>query len=121
MTSLRDLVDKDYAEGWKPNEGDYLEGVVTEISSRDGGYGEYPILTVLTDDKKEIAWHASSTVAKSQVADKQPNVGDRIGVLYKGKQPKKSDPKVEQHVYRLVVERGPSSLRQAVDTPDRPF
>jgi hypothetical protein len=122
MTSLRDLVDKDYAEGWKPEAGDYLEGEIIEISKRDGGYGDYPIITVRQDDGNELAWHASPTIAKAQVADKQPNVGDRIGILYKGKLPKKSDPKVEQHVYRVVVERGATPLRRAVEASgDNPF
>ena len=42
--------DLDYAEAWSPEPGEIIAGTVVEITTRDGGYGDYPIVTLETDE-----------------------------------------------------------------------
>lgn len=46
MTDMLDMLDEPTPEAWIAEEGDKLAGTVVSLSSRDGGYGEYPIVTV---------------------------------------------------------------------------
>lgn len=99
MSSLEDRLDST-SEPWKPNEGDKLIGTVVDIDERDGGYGSYPIIVVLTDSGDQLAFHAFHTVAKSELAKARPVVGDRIGVKYLGKPEGKN-----YESYRITVAR----------------
>jgi hypothetical protein len=38
--------DFEFAPSWRPEPGDILQGRLAERTTRDGGYGEYEILTV---------------------------------------------------------------------------
>jgi hypothetical protein len=95
--SLEERLDS-AATGWKPNPGDRLVGTVLDLDTRDGEYGEYPIVTIQTDLGDEIAIHGFHTVLRREFAKRQPQVGERIGVKYLGK----SDRGYES--YRIVWE-----------------
>ncbi len=96
--SILDKLDR-VPEPWKPEVGDKLVGEVIELDTRDSGFGEYPLVGVLTEDGREVTWHAFHTVAKSELARKRPKVGDLIGVVYQGKLNGK-----DYESYRIVVE-----------------
>lgn len=74
------------AEGWRPEPGDKIVGVLTAVSTTDvGGYGEYPLLTVKKSNGVEVNLFCFHTVLKGWVESHQPKVGQRIGVKYFGR------------------------------------
>lgn len=95
-------MDFDYAEGWRPNPGDVIVGVVTDISMGHNEWGSYPIVTVKPDDGEAVAIHAFHTSLMNQFTELQPRQGETIGVAFKGKQRTK-DGKREVAVYRVKV------------------
>jgi hypothetical protein len=94
-TNIGDALDRDFAQAWRPSPGDKLVGEVVEISSREGAYGEYPIVTLRTDTG-DWAIHAFHEVLGNELARVAPKIGDRIGVKYSGKDPEKG-----YHRYRV--------------------
>jgi hypothetical protein len=98
------LVDREYAEAWKPDPGDKLIGSVVEISQRDGTFGAYPILTVRQDDGTELALHAFHTVVANELARARPEIGERIAIKYIGMKPG-SDGRAGYHAYKVAVDR----------------
>jgi hypothetical protein len=96
ITSMLDS----FPEGWRPNPGDKLVGVVIGLETRAGEYGEYPIVTVRTDAGQDFAFHAYHTVAERELAKLQPRVGDRIGIAYHGLHLSKGYER-----YRIVIVR----------------
>ena len=93
---LGDQLDREFAPAWRPEPGDKLVGVVTELSSRDGNYGPYSIITVRDDDGNEWAVHAFHEVLANELARIAPKVGDRVGFKYAGKHPERG-----YHRYRV--------------------
>jgi hypothetical protein len=100
--NLAAALDRDFAPAWRPEPGDKLIGRVVELGERTTEYGTYPIVTVQTDEGERFAAHAIHTVLASQLAGKRPKVGERIGIVYRGKV--KGDER-EYHSYRVEVER----------------
>ena len=96
ITSMLDS----FPEGWRPEPGDKLIGVVIGLGSRVGEYGEYPIVSVRTDDGQDFAFHAFHTVARGELETLQPKLGDRIGIAYHGPHPTKGYER-----YRIVIVR----------------
>ena len=94
--NIGDALDRDFAPAWRPESGDKLIGVVTDLSSRTGEYGSYPIVTVRDDDGNEWAVHAFHEVLANEFARIAPKVGDRIGIKYAGKHPERG-----YHRYRV--------------------
>jgi hypothetical protein len=109
-----------FPEGWRPNAGDKLIGVVIGLESRSGEYGEYPIVSVRTDDGHDLAFHAFHTVARGELEKLPPKLGDRIGIAYHGPHPVKGYER-----YRIVIVRGAGeaagdeALPSAEPGPDR--
>jgi len=97
-------------EPWMPEPGDKIVGRIVELSTLESQYGEYPLIIVATDDGREFAIHCFRTVLKNEVAKKRPQIGDRIGVKYFGKQPDK-----DFHGYKLVLERGAGIVPETID------
>jgi hypothetical protein len=83
-TAALDRLDS-FPEPWKPSAGDKLAGEIISIDVRETEYGEYPIVTVLTNDGRELSFHAFHTVARNEIAKLEPEVGERIGIAYHGK------------------------------------
>lgn len=96
--NLTDRLDS-FAQPWRPEVGDKLIGEITDLDERENQYGTYPVVTVLTDEGEELAFHAFHTVARNELAKRRPQVGDRIGIAYHGKPEGK-----EYELYRVVVE-----------------
>lgn len=103
-TTSRPLADRldSYPEAWRPQPGDKLIGEVVALDVRDGYSGKpYPVVVVLDDDAgKELAFHAFHDVPRRELAAQRPQVGERIGVLYRGKPAGQS-----YEGYRLIVDR----------------
>lgn len=96
----------EYAQGWRPEEGDRIAGKITELSM---GYSEfrnantgYPILTLVQDDGEEIAVHCFHTVLENRVRELKPVPGERIEILFKGEKPTK-DGRRTMKVYAVRV------------------
>jgi hypothetical protein len=112
MTSLSSRVDN-FPEAWIAEPDDKLVGEIVDLTTTDGGYGEYPIVTVLVEDEStdggqpiglgdERNWHAFDTVAKNELAKQQPRIGDGIAAKYFGKRPGKDG--TEYKAWRIIVE-----------------
>jgi hypothetical protein len=95
MSTIHDELDREFAPAWKPEPGDKLVGIVTDLSTRDGEYGTYPIVTVRSEEG-ELAAHCFHEVLANELARVAPKVGDHIGIKYAGK-----DPDRGYHRYRV--------------------
>ncbi len=106
MSSLEARLSRD-VEAWKPKPGDMLIGTVVDIESRPSEFSRddrtvhYPVVSVLTDDDREVAFFGFHSAAKSEIAKLKPRVGDRFGVKYLGKVQGK---KASYESYRCLVE-----------------
>jgi hypothetical protein len=82
-----------YAETWRPEAGDYLEGIVVR-----GGYvltstSDTPVHLVVVKDRhtnEDYTVWCSATMLKNHITDLAPAVGARIVIQYEGKFPTKS-------------------------------
>jgi hypothetical protein len=69
-----------FPEPWKPQPGDQLIGLVTEVNMRSSDYGApYPIVTLLAEGGKEYAVHAFHTMARAGVERGNLSPGTRLG------------------------------------------
>lgn len=105
-SDLSERVEK-FPEPWKPEVGAKLVGEVIGVEQRDGEYGSYPIVVVMTGDGSEFAFHGFHTVAKNELAKQRPEVGDRIAIKYFGR----TDDDRGYERYRILVDKP----QQAVD------
>lgn len=70
--------------GWRPSTGDTVAGEVIDISSTDGGYGPYHVLTLRGEDGAEVDVHAFHTVLRNELGRRNVQVGDRLEIAYLG-------------------------------------
>lgn len=85
MSTVTD--DEDDIEIWKPEPGDTLTGVVVAMKLLDSKFGSkqpYPYLELKREDGTVIGWHASPTVARSQLKQVRAQLGDTLDIKYKG-------------------------------------
>ena len=117
--NLSDMLDEPSREGWHPKPGSKLIGQIVSDNKRTGTYGDYRLLTVVTEEGStedgqpippgtEKDLHAFHNVLRDQLEELQPQVGERIGVIYYGMGRK-------AHRYRTVVDR--PSRRITRDAP----
>lgn len=104
---IADRLDTEYAVAWKPDPGDKLIGEIVMLNEREGIYGVYPVLTVRQDDGTELAFHAFHSVAASALAEQRPQVGERIGVAYKGEKTTQDGKKYHHYA---VAKDGPAPV-----------
>ena len=121
MSTLEERLDS-FPEAWRPETlGEKLIGELTELDTRESEYGEpYPILTVLSEaDGVEYTWHAFHTMARNAVAKKNPQVGERVGIVYGGLG--EATPGMNPPVrWRLLVDRHPQPAATDVTEPEPP-
>jgi hypothetical protein len=114
--NLADRLDS-FPEAWRPtNAGEKLIGELTDVDLRESDYGDpYAVLTVAAEEGSsedgqpipagtEKAWHAFHAMARNAVKKKQPQIGERVGIVYAGQgdaQPGMNPPVR----WRLVVDR----------------
>jgi hypothetical protein len=107
---MADTPNMDFAEGWRPSEGDVIVGKVLEV---DRGWSDwtksyYPIVTIQPDEGARVAIHAFHTTLRGKLTELRPLPGERLAVKYMGERPLKSDPKRTVHVYNAkVMDRAP--------------
>ncbi len=125
--SLSDQLDQDHAPGWKPEPGAKVIGTVTDVTTLDGTYGVYPIVTVDQEGGAgPVAVHGFHTVLKGELARLQPKRGDQIGIIYKGEVQNKNDPTKSSHIYKVIVESpdpatgGPDWAQMGADAASAP-
>jgi hypothetical protein len=82
---LAKLLDQPAAKGWLPKPGDKVTGIVVDVDTATSEYGEYPLIEVQRPDGSTVAVHAFHEVLKKRIASKKPKIGDRIGIVYFGK------------------------------------
>lgn len=82
---LAKLLDQPVAKGWVPQPGDKVTGTVIDVDTATSEYGEYPLIEVQRPDGSTVAVHAFHTVLKKRIESKRPKIGDRIGIVYFGK------------------------------------
>lgn len=120
--SIMDDLDDRFAEAWVPaEENEAVSGIVVSRSSRDGGYGEYPILTIEQSDGSRIAVHGFSTVLKNEIEAQNPSAGDEIAVRYDGIKPSKDGTKTYK-VFSLAVRKSlnPPPVQSLLPPAPRP-
>jgi hypothetical protein len=102
-----ELVDRDFADAWRPDPGGKLVGEIVELGSRAGYNDElYPIVTVRRDDGVELAAHCFHTVLRNELAKIRPQVGQRIAIRYEGER-QGADGKSRYHAYRVATDSVP--------------
>ena len=78
---------------WKPKEAkDGIAGTVTNISSRDNGWGDYKCYTLRVSDAciqkeligKSVYVHAFHTALANKLEDENVSIGDELAVTYQG-------------------------------------
>lgn len=75
------------AVGWRPVPGAKIIGELVgrfEIDEESAEYGAYPVLEIRTDSGAIIAVHGFHTALKSQIRKRNPQLGDRVGIVYNG-------------------------------------
>jgi hypothetical protein len=90
-------LDAEFAEAWKPKPGTKIVGVITDVTARDSGYGEYPIVTLEVAGGDRVALHCFHEVLRGELARIAPKLGDEIGVKYLGQHPEKG-----YHQYKVA-------------------
>lgn len=116
MGSMKDRLDAERAESWKPEPGEELIGKITDLGRRTTEWGTYTIVTVQPESGPPLAFHAYHTVAANQLADESPTIGDEIGIRYLGKVDAPSSQYGSYQGYRIVVDH-PAGWAPAM-TPD---
>jgi len=122
--SIKDKLDQEYAESWKPTEaGEELIGKVVEFGQRTTEWGTHRIITVETEDGTQKAFHAFHMVAKEQLESAAPALGDEIGIRYLGRKSSAASASGYEN-YKIVVDHPPgwSPPMQAVPSqPEAPL
>src|SRR6266487_2231880 len=79
-----DGMNLDTAEGWRPEVGDVIIGVVTDIARGFSDYREsyYPIVTIQPDEGSPVAVHCFHTVLLNRMVELKPKIGETIGIKF---------------------------------------
>jgi hypothetical protein len=112
--SLTERLDN-FPEPWMGRQaGDKLIGELVDRDTRASEYGDpYEILTVDAEEGSildgepitgEYAWHAFHTMSRSEVARRNPQIGERVGIAYHGKGEAAPGMNAPER-YRVLVER----------------
>lgn len=115
-----------YKDGVK---GDMLTGLLVNRSTRETEFGTVAILTILPDEPPTVglketfnvtidgqdlpyrsgplSWQAMGTVAKREVEEQDPQVGDEVGLLFEGQRVAQKGPFAGKtyEAWTLVVKR----------------
>jgi len=76
------------ATTWRPDQGDHpvnIAGRLNRVSVVEGAYGPYPLVEIEQDDGQMWAFHAFRDMARQELANLQPQIGDRISIHYGGR------------------------------------
>src|SRR5215469_1815617 len=123
-SNLQDVqkeIDEGFAEGWRPEVGDMIVGVVTDISSYEGKFQDIvPVITIERDDGTKVAVHCYHTVLKNRILELKPNIGETIGIK-KTEIKELEEGKRSIHIYNVKVKgRGIADPYANMGTSTRP-
>ena len=104
MSSMKDRLDADHAEAWRPADGDELIGEITDIGRRTTEWGTYTIITDKPEGDEPKAFHAFHTVAAAALRDCVPSIGDEIGIRYLGEIEAPKSKYGSYQGYKIVVD-----------------
>ncbi len=79
------------ATTWRPDQGDHpvtIGGRLRRVSVIEGAYGAYPLVEIEQEDGQIWAFHAFRDMARDELANLQPQIGDRISIHYGGRSDK---------------------------------
>lgn len=96
-------------EPWIPEEaGDHIFGEVEAVVTRDGDYGEFPVITLLDADGN--VWNVAGfgTVLQNKIAELGPHEGDQIGFKFLGEKTSKNG-KSTYKDWKVVLSRSPQN------------
>lgn len=91
---------EDWPAAWKPQAGGVLVGTVESYDTGFTPYGAVRTVIVMQGDGERVSLWLSSTVLLDLFRRHKPKPGERIGLKYLGKDPKKG-----YHRYHLIVDR----------------
>lgn len=74
-----------YAEAWRPEDGDAIEGRIMRWAVGSSKYGKYPICVIKQNDGSERSIHAFHGALRSQFENEDPQVGEVVHVERIGK------------------------------------
>lgn len=89
-----------WPDAWKPQAGDVLVGTVETYDTGFTPYGAVRTVIVMQENGERVSLWLSSTVLLDLFNRLKPKHGERIGLKYLGK-----DPKKHYHRYHLIVDR----------------
>jgi len=105
------------AEGWRPNPGDTITGKVTDLTTGQGDYAKYPIITLATKDG-DVNVHCFHHTLKNRVKEMRPKRGHTLTITFLGEVPqtRKSDGEP------IMLDGKPKTLMMyAADSPEFEF
>jgi hypothetical protein len=103
--SIAQQLDAD-PEFWEPTPGAKIIGVLTAIEEDVGQFGAFAVYALDTTDGP-VAVRAQHKALKSQLDELRPQVGDSVGIKFKGNRESASGN--EYRDYKVVVERASDS------------
>jgi hypothetical protein len=101
------------SEQWRPEPGEGIEGVITEVYSFTGKFvdaktGDFPTIPgwVLKVEGDDTLWSVAGLhgVLRGEMEKAEAQIGDRVAVLYSGKRESKGG--TEYNHYRVAIRRG---------------
>jgi hypothetical protein len=107
----------DFAEEFKfQTPGDAIAGTIVDIRAPDTRFGRKPVMTIRRDDGIERTVWCSNANLQSQLADKRPQKGDRIAIVFR----ELGEPKAGQSppkLYDVELRQGGSTQAAAPAAP----
>jgi hypothetical protein len=120
--TMEELLELD-APAWRPDDSDaghppMLVGQLVDRAEIDSEYSDepYSALTIETDAGGVYTWHGFHTSSRMAIKKWNPQIGERVGVVYKGL----GEAKIGQNapvIFRLRVDREPGATPPAIATP----
>jgi hypothetical protein len=91
--------------GWKPErKGELADGKLVDVNDGEGGFGPYKIYVLEQDGGEEIAVHAFHDMLVSEFAKWQPQWGEHVRILYRGRGGDGGDSQTDPYLYRMGVD-----------------
>ena len=102
---LLEQAKKGYPESWIPKkEGDAIAGRLVKVDRATTAYGPCKIAILETEDGNQHGVWLLHTTLVSQFDSANPQIGDAVAVLYKGKVKSKEAGHSDYHSYRVVTD-----------------
>jgi hypothetical protein len=105
------------------NVGDAVIGVVKTVrEGQDFNKNPCPELVLEQDDGEEITVTAGQVMLKAELAEKRPQVGDKVRITYSGVSNDARPGRAPAKLFTVEVKEGPHEMKQpAVANTEAPF